>query len=656
MSNPKNKGVKLFFSQYGGEQPIPPEFIAAMERTEEIQPVPNDVNPEALSGTIVESKVETNRTNERVRKTVKKKAGNITLSAIRTNDQGQPVQVTRTLFPTGSTPTQPTATTNVAIQDLGNGWSIQEVGVEGTYVANVFTPGVFAANEFSRERPNLTPEEFRPTIPTVTTRTDSAGTAVDPTLSGTELREIQTQVTEFKKRIEISTQVVPSLPVTLDKGRDTNQAKQDVTITRKLIADGTTADVATALKDVSVKQLGDGNKVQETREVAAIFDAKVYAKERPDNIPERFKAAIPAITEKHIVTGTAAAPSLSTGDIAKSEQQQNSFNKETSVTNRDVSSLPTLNGQKFDERLNVIIPYTEEVVSAGTELGEASTEVNPLGGGLELATTYDSSAIATALAAFQVVFPGKANLNLPDVLSALTLLNEEHSGDGDSTTPFFSGSWSGQGSWSVSPAATTQTSQTVMPELLPTIVPTYGNDKDTTRCIFLLPLPVTKAAVLAKVSSVLGITVSSWPAFHPRPVQAVLVGRSTALQVHAAYHVQDGGSDTGAEHSEAFVRGFSVEVGMVIKTKDIGPTIHANVTPGGAYTLSAVTLTADAYYDSETQTVPATSTSVEVTGATATTGQTTIPNSGVRLLRCDGELYGYGHAMFHTEVFDFADL
>ncbi len=140
----KVKGTKLFFSQFGGEQPIPPEFIAAMDRREEVQAVPNDVGAEALDGTIVESKVETNRTDERVRKTVRKKPGNITLRAVNTNDQGQPVQVTRTLFPTGTTPTAPTATTNVAVKDLGNGWSIQEVGVEGSYDGSGnFVPGVF---------------------------------------------------------------------------------------------------------------------------------------------------------------------------------------------------------------------------------------------------------------------------------------------------------------------------------------------------------------------------------------------------------------------------------------------------------------------------------------------------------------------------------
>jgi hypothetical protein len=37
MAIDKTKGQALYFSQWGGERPIPPEFVAAMERAEERQ-------------------------------------------------------------------------------------------------------------------------------------------------------------------------------------------------------------------------------------------------------------------------------------------------------------------------------------------------------------------------------------------------------------------------------------------------------------------------------------------------------------------------------------------------------------------------------------------------------------------------------------------
>ncbi len=177
----KVKGPKLYFSRFGGEQPIPPEFIAAMERTEETQPVPNDEGPEPLSGTIIESNVTTNRTGERVRKTVKKKAGNITLLAIRTNDQGQPVQVTRTLYPTGTPAALPTVTTEVAVHDLGNGWSIEEASVAGSYIDGVFTPGYpDGPGQTYDQRLDIVPSTFVDTTVTLGTGIGTNRKTIDP--------------------------------------------------------------------------------------------------------------------------------------------------------------------------------------------------------------------------------------------------------------------------------------------------------------------------------------------------------------------------------------------------------------------------------------------------------------------------------------------
>jgi len=75
------------------------------------------------------------------------------------------------------------------------------------------------------------------------------------------------------------------------------------------------------------------------------------------------------------------------------------------------------------------------------------------------------------------------------------------------------------------------------------------------------------------------------------------------------------------------------------------------------YTPGQITLTADAYYDSETQSTDDISTGFSISGVGATPGVTSIPSSGVHLLpRNDGAPYKYNHAMFHAEVFDFADL
>jgi hypothetical protein len=244
------------------------------------------------------------------------------------------------------------------------------------------------------------------------------------------------------------------------------------------------------------------------------------------------------------------------------------------------------------------------------------------------------------------------------VLANLELINEERNGEGDSSTPYFSGFWDTRGSFSVTPSATAQANQSVIPELIPTIEPTYGNNKATTRVVFLLPLPITEAAVLNRVQDILAISVDDWPDFNPRPVHAVLIGRQTSLRVEASYHIQDGGSEDSSEHGEAFNRGFSKEVGAIVKTKEISPTIHGNMGSFANYTAeTTISLTADAHYDSETQSITAEQTKVEVRGAGATPGATAIPDDGYHLIRpADCSPYRFNHAMVHAEVFNFASL
>jgi hypothetical protein len=118
MSN-KNPGPKLIDQRLGAEDPIPTEFRAAMQRVQEEQTNPTDITPEALSDTIVESRVEWDTRNELKRITVKKIAGNLTLNAITENEKGQPVQITRVLYRTAVPPTDvaPSSTTKVSVKD-----------------------------------------------------------------------------------------------------------------------------------------------------------------------------------------------------------------------------------------------------------------------------------------------------------------------------------------------------------------------------------------------------------------------------------------------------------------------------------------------------------------------------------------------------------
>ncbi len=379
----KNPGPKLYFSQYGGEQPIPPEFVAAMQRAEEVQAVVNEEPPENLSDTVVESKVETNRTNERVRRTIKKKPGNIVLRAINTNQNGQPVQIIRTLFPTGTPPAVPDVTTTVAVQDLGNGWSIQEVSQEGFYDEDGnFIPGLFLGPKYELRIPDVIPEKFAVAVPTSLNDTFAPGMAVVPVLGPGDLDKSEEQVTQFKKKLHVETRADVVIPKSL-VGKNTNDNKQIVTKTETYkVAGGD--EIPTATKDVEVQNLGDGRVLQIEQTIPAIFAGLRFVKNIPDVVPERFRVAVPATTSDSTVAGTAVIPTLDAGDLEKSEQQIDVFKKRLSETSRAAISLPVVLVGKDTNEVKQVVTKTETYKLVGNDAlpgAKKDVEVQNLGDG-----------------------------------------------------------------------------------------------------------------------------------------------------------------------------------------------------------------------------------------------------------------------------------
>lgn len=343
---PKNPGKALVNIQVGGEQSIPPEFIAIMGRTEVVQAVDNSVLPESLGDEIVESKVVTDRTNERVRHTVKKKKGIFTLQDINTNQDGMPVQVTRTLYPTGTTPAVPTSTKHVAVRDLGNGWSIQESSVHGRFDENgTFIPGIFVGPKYEVLIPDTVPEEFKVAIPITTTDLSVVGQATVPILGAGDLVKSEEQTDDFTKRTHVATRATIPVPQSLT-GKATNDKKQVVTVLKTYKDAGGDA-LPTATKDVDVQPLGGGRVLQIERSIPVVLALPEYSAVIDDNIPPEFKALVARKTVATTAIGTAVPFDLVAGEFSKRVQQLDAFDIRTSIETRDTIPGATLLDKYF---------------------------------------------------------------------------------------------------------------------------------------------------------------------------------------------------------------------------------------------------------------------------------------------------------------------
>lgn len=126
-------------------------------------------------------------------------------------------------------------------------------------------------------------------------------------------------------------------------GKATDNEGQLVTITtQRKAADGYVPPSPTATRTVEVNREDAESLVERIVDTPEVFDAKTFRKTREDITPQKFKAAQEDSTFEQTVEGTAQAPTLATGEFAKSEQQVNKFVKRVSTTSRDIQSSTVL--------------------------------------------------------------------------------------------------------------------------------------------------------------------------------------------------------------------------------------------------------------------------------------------------------------------------
>lgn len=790
-----NPGKKLYFSRFGGEQPIPPEFIAAMERWETKQSLgESKTGPEELSDTVVESRVETDRTNERIRVTIGKKPGVVgPLLDFRTTDTGQGVQVEATLFRTGTKgyPVPQTATTNVVVKDLGNGWSIQEIATEGSWVNGVFVPGIFSGNVFEKAKDKVIPPRFTSDIPVVTTRIDEEGTAEMPELTGDELRERQEQISQFKKRTEISSQPNPELPVILNKGKDTNERKQTVGVVETLMDAADAVETPTVLKDVKVTQISPDLKIEEVRTILALFGAKLYSEEVPDNIPQEFRVAVPVTSTEEIVAGTAELPVLEAGDLLRSEQQvteltklvklvtraglslpvtlvsketnedkqvvlvtrvlrvndgndteptaltdvvvQNlgdgnvvettktkpsvldkavyqvttpdvvpprfqtedktevkhkfigtagvptlspgiyeksesqidAFVKETTVTTRDDSSPAVLEGQIYDEVLDIPIQFSETLEGANTSLGNNRKEITPLNEDLDQVRTWSITPIQAVLDSYAKSFAGTTNVDLPPELISLQPYVEGTASAGSYNENGFY-TLAGQGSGSISLRGSAQGSASILTDLGFEINQPWGSNVSCIHYLFFVASGTSRAATITKLNTLFSIAAADWPKFVPKALSFACQGQKMSAETNMSAHASDSihTDFNGDIKHQGLIRttgtGQSFEVGSSLKVVRIPPTIHQALSVGGYSAHAAFTAsgTISTGVNSQSGFVAGQADGVILPASVAATaGQATITAGlGLRVCRIVSEIAKYDRIRVHCEVVNFADI
>ena len=215
------------------------------------------------------------------------------------------------------------------------------------------------------------------------------------------------------------------------------------------------------------------------------------------------------------------------------------------VENSDEAYAP-LTGQKFDTNLDLVFPFTRQVVEAGTII--AGADITPLDKWKSQAEVIDVANVAAQLAEIHTVFPTQQSIQLPNVLRSLSVKATRSLSNGNSYSAGNSGSSQNESSVSVSA------------DILWEIEEGFSGAVPAEVHVFFLEVnSVTPESIAAAVGA------DTWPLYQPKSHRLVITGHG--IRKSFSWGVSSGG--TSASESGAVQAFTNVAV--------IPPCIHGEI-------------------------------------------------------------------------------
>src|SRR4029077_4236668 len=219
-------------------------------------------------------------------------------------------------------PDLPTELLDVTWTKLGDGTAIEE---------HDFVDFLFTEPKFDKEIPDVIPHKFKATVPTRTDSVVLVGVAAEPTLATGELKRTSEQVNVFVKKDTVVFRDISVLPITLTEYKLTGKL-QVATATATLAVGLQTLTPDALTIDSAVENLGNNTSLKTDERVSTLFTEASYEAQIPDLIPEKFRPVVPTRRTALLSAGTAAPPTLATGELSHQSEQVNAFVKRDSST------------------------------------------------------------------------------------------------------------------------------------------------------------------------------------------------------------------------------------------------------------------------------------------------------------------------------------
>ena len=328
-----------------------------------------------------------------------------------------------------------------------------------------------------------------------------------------------------------------------------------------------------------------------------------------------------------------------------------------------------LNGQLYDRKDDLVIQYTQQMRNAGNataeNLGDARTEIVPNSQDSSRVTIF--TAPTAALDAIVHSYPTTINVELPDTLVSITASYNSLKGEGvgrEDNTAFTSGT---SGSLNVDLRGSGQSSFSIIADIIADISNTSarGRDVPATEYFFYMPSPVTQGQILARLLTITGQTVNTWPRFTPKVHVLTAKGQQMNLRVGAHVNQSWSFSPSNTSGSTTWGDDYSWDGGVTVRTYTLPPLIHGPISitspvqQGSAIATAYADVVGGENFPPKrveiTKTIGPLTASVTPSFLAATT-PSAIPSSGLYLYRSDAENHEFGYMKVRAIVVNFANV
>lgn len=310
-----------------------------------------------------------------------------------------------------------------------------------------------------------------------------------------------------------------------------------------------------------------------------------------------------------------------------------------------------LHGQLLYGQLQIPVPYTQQEVDKVEAdalcVGSAGTEVKPTNRGQSQVNIYGTNGVVDLSAYFVQLPTVKRKLDLPNVLSSLTIVYQK-----GGNSAFFTETGSGSGAGTafglgLSVSGTAQAAASCIPSAEPVMAIPSEFTVATIDYIFFSPT-ITDAAILSILTAKIGTAVNAWPVFKPKPIFLTLYGARSTASIRGDYQATASVSLSGGSTTNTSGIGEQYGVDQTIQEQQFPPTLHGSLslTPtdsASEVATVAVTVGGSQIGGSASGAATASAGGAVSPSSIAATSPTDIPKTGMYLYKIaadDAKVYG----------------